>query len=186
MNLFNISYAFLWAMIALQSYFIIQLGRKVQAANRPTNVLPGLIEEDHGLPHGVLFPQLEFETVNKGPIDLKQLHEPKRGFLVAFTDAKCSSCKSLYPLLEKFNKRNPQFQPLILMLGQQLDVQEIVTQFQLTIPVANIATPIPFDTGIFPFVYYLTPQGEVITKSVVQHKEQLDALLAQSLSSKAS
>jgi len=186
MNLFNLSYAFLWVMVALQSYFIIQLGRKIQASKEQAPPLPGLIEEDHGLPHGLRFPQLHFETVNKDSIDLRQLREQKLGFLIAFTDAKCSSCKSLYPVLEKFNKRNPHIQPLILMIGQQPDVIEIIKQYELSIPVANIASPTPFETGIFPFVYYLTPQGDVIAKSVVQHREQLEALLTQTLTSQAS
>ncbi|MGM1048876.1 hypothetical protein SAMN05661091_5714 [Paenibacillus uliginis N3/975] len=186
MNLFNLSYAFLWAIIALQSYFIIQFGRKLQAAKSTADAGPGLIEEDHGLPKRALFPQFQFESVNKGLIDLKQLGKQKHGFLIAFTDAKCTSCKELYPVLERFHQQSPQFQSLILMVGQEPDVVEIINQYGLTVPVMPIDSPTSFQTGIFPFVYYLSPKGEVIAKSVVQYREQLNALLQQTVVPKAS
>jgi len=186
MNLFNLSYAFLWAIIALQSYFIIQLGRKSQVVNNTEDSWPSLIEEDHGLPKRALFPQFKFESVNKGLIDLTQLDKQKHGFLIAFTDANCSSCKDLYPVLERFNQQNPHFQSLILMIGQPTEVSEIINQFELTVPVTLIDSAISFDTHFFPFVYYLSPVGEVIAKSVVQRRETLNTLIAQPVVSKVS
>ncbi|GKU77799.1 hypothetical protein [Paenibacillus sp. L3-i20] len=186
MTLFNLSYAFLWAIIALQSYFIIQLGRKIQAVKIPAETMPHLIEEDHGLAKRTLFPQFQFETVNKGIIDLAVLDKQKHGFLVAFTDAKCSSCKELYPVLERFQQQSPHFQALILMIGQQPEVTEIINQYELTVPVTTLESSLSFETRIFPFVYYLSPKGEVIAKSVVQRRETLNALIAQTVVPKAS
>ncbi|GKU78185.1 hypothetical protein [Paenibacillus sp. L3-i20] len=185
MTLFNLSYAFLWAIIALQSYFIIQLGRKLQSKVQSEDA-HHLIEEDHGIPQRALFPQFQFETVNKGFIDLQHLDKQKHGFLIAFTDATCSSCKELYPILERFHQQNPHFQSLILMIGQQPEVKEIINQYELTVPVTTIDTAASYETGIFPFVYYLSPKGEVIAKSVVQRRETLNALIARTVVPKAS
>lgn len=188
MNLFNVSYAFLWAMVALQSYFIIQLGRKLQVVKKKEGADPILIEEDHGIPKRAVFPQFRFESLNKGLVDLKQIAKQKEGFLIAFTDANCSSCKELYPVLERFHRDNPQFQSLILMVGQHPEVVDIINQYQISIPVTpiDLTISLEFGTHIYPFVYYLSPQGEVIAKSIVQRRETLNALLAQTIISKAS
>ncbi|MGG3282406.1 TlpA family protein disulfide reductase [Paenibacillus solani] len=177
MSLFQISYLVLWFIVVMQTYLLIQVSKTKQA--RPIKVENNdytLIHEDHGIPQGERFPQMQFRTVNKGSINLNRI-PANGGFLIAVTSLSCNQCKVTYPILEKYNKKFHSLQIIVLSEGQEEDVIQNMHNYQLTMPVVPISDISEYQTSYAPFFYYLSPQGEVIAKSVILEEEQLLMLL---------
>ncbi|MEQ7049188.1 hypothetical protein ABN764_00840 [Paenibacillaceae sp. P-4] len=176
-QVFNISYLALWIIVTLQTYYIVQIGKKRNIQQANTNQGPVLVHEHHGVPAGELFPQLQFDSINQGSIDLKSM--TKTGFLIAFTSVSCDQCKLVYPILKRFYQLRPDIEIILMMQGNDFDVEKIINQFQLTMPIVPI---IPSDmarlqTGYYPFIYYLSSAAEVRTKSIINFEEQLNLLV---------
>lgn len=185
MNLFNLSYLVLWVIVALQSYFIIQLGRnKLYMQNREADNGPTLLKEEHGIPKGQVFSKQQFQSVNKGIIDLTKIRA--NGFLIALTSLGCDQCKPLYPILENYHRQNADIQLILMTVGLEEEVISNIHKFQLTMPVVPITTADmkAMQTGYFPFMYYLSPRAEVLTKSLVFDEEQFALLLERGMMAK--
>lgn len=179
MSIFDISYIALWFIVALQTYYIIQIGKKKSVQPVNTNQGPTLVHEHHGVPKGERFPQLQFNSIHHGPIDMTQMQ--KSGFIIAFTSVGCDQCKLVYPLLKRFNERRADIQIILLMQGSHEDIANNIEQHQLEMPVVPIETSdmSRLQTGYYPFLYYLTSNAEVRTKSIINFEEQLQLLVEQ-------
>lgn len=97
---------------------------------------PALVHEHHGVPAGDVFPQLQFEAINHGFIDIAQMK--KTGFLIAFTSVGCDQCKLVYPILKRFQEARHDIQIIMLMQGSPDEIKNLIGQWQLTMPVVPI------------------------------------------------
>ncbi|MFD3259697.1 hypothetical protein ACE3MQ_13895 [Paenibacillus lentus] len=152
--------------------------------NREADSGPTLLKEDHGVPKGQVFNKLQFESVNQGNIDLTKIR--KNGFLIALTSLGCDQCKPLYPILENFHRQHADLQLILMTVGLEEEVINNIHKFQLTMPVVAITTADMkmMQTGYFPFIYYLSPRAEVLTKSLVFDEEQFALLLERGMIAK--
>lgn len=179
------SISLLWLVVLAVAVLIMQLNRKVSQLlitvqqTAPTIEMPKqiLVQDTHGVPHGEPFPELEFTDVLGQQVSLVQ--PDTQGVLVAFTSVGCDMCKNLYPQLLRFLKRNPQFGSLMFMEGQAGQLGTVIADYNLTMPVIRVTGEDMrrLDTGFFPFVYFLDPDGRVISKSLVNFEDQLDLLV---------
>lgn len=181
MDFFMISYLLLWIIVAYLSHLLIQVQRKLnlqaQQAQGPPGPSHPLLQENHGVPSGEIFPKLDFISVNKGNISLNK--PSRKNVIVAFTSLGCDKCKFLYPLLEQRYRQNQEIEFVIFCEGPSEAVQNHAQLLQLSVPVIQIHLDDmkTYETNYFPFVYYLTSEAEVILKSIVLFEEQLDLLI---------
>ncbi|MBG9792917.1 hypothetical protein ABD76_10630 [Paenibacillus dendritiformis] len=179
MNMFDVSYLLLWGVVALQTYYIVQIGRRKQVRQANPQQDPTLVHEHHGVPAGASFPQLLFDTINHGFIDIAQMK--KTGFLIAFISVGCDQCKLVYPILKRFQEAGHDIQIIMLMQGSPDEIQHVIHQWQMTMPVVPIQLEdmARLQTGYYPFIYYLSSSAVVQTKSIINFEEQLNLLVKQ-------
>ncbi|UNK17246.1 thioredoxin family protein [Paenibacillus sp. N3/727] len=178
MSIFDISYLVLWAIIAVQTYYIVQIGKKKVVTTANNQMEFSLVEENHGIAKGKVFPQQQFDSINHGSFDLQRTRK-SGGYLVAFTSVRCASCKLVYPLLKNFHEQHTDVQVVVLMQGDEESILQNIQDYELNMPVVQIA---PSDmqrleTGHYPFFYYLDSTTQVRTKSIINHEGQLKRLV---------
>lgn len=176
-NLFVISYITLWAIVTFQTYYIIQLGRKTIKQHEVDPDISTLVLEDHGAASGEMFPQTKFQTMHHGVIDIMRIR--KTGHLIAFTSVGCDKCKLVYPLLVNLSKARQDLSIILLMDGNSEDIVKTIETYQISMPVVPIVSEDiqRLQTKYFPFIYYLSSNGVVKTKALINYQEQLDTLV---------
>ncbi|GFN33319.1 TlpA family protein disulfide reductase [Paenibacillus xylaniclasticus] len=144
-----------------------------------------LFEEHHGVPHETIFPELEFTDKDGQAVSLVQ--PDKQGVLAIFTSAGCSTCKMLYKPLMHFLSVNPQLGAVLLLNGSPQELNSIAKEYEITIPIVMVSSDdmARMQTRYTPFVYYLTPDGRVISKSVINYEDQLAYLITKKIDSAA-
>ncbi|WP_028594299.1 redoxin domain-containing protein [Paenibacillus assamensis] len=181
-SFFIISYVMLWAIVLVQSYFMVQAARAAKKAREtpvlsPEETISRIMRGDHGVSKGRLFPQLQFETVQHGRIDLA--NNSKKGAIIAFASTSCEQCKLIYPIIKQFDQERQDISIMMLIDGPFNQVAAAIEKYDIPVPVTQITKEdmARLETGFFPFVYYLNERGEVQTKGVVNVHEQLELLV---------
>ncbi|MFD0586500.1 TlpA family protein disulfide reductase [Paenibacillus sp. GCM10027627] len=181
-SVFSLSYLLLWIIVLVQSYYLIKSARAAKAIRdmpppSPEEMMSKIMRGDHGVIKGRLFPQLEFETVHHGRINLSKTS--KKGSIIAFASTGCEQCKMIYPILKQFSQERDDVSIMMLMDGPEAQVAATIEKYNIPVPVTPItkADMTRLETGFFPFVYYLNHKGEVETKGVVNLQEQLELLV---------
>lgn|GEM_PF-824037 len=172
---FNLSYLVLWVLVCLLTYSNIQLVQKVQALGIKRTPNPNHLPlNDQGISSGDLFPELTLVDKELGNWNSVSTE----GSIVLITSFMCSSCKIVYPLIEPFLKKHPAINFLLLLDGDQNDLESVRFNYNLTVPMSTITDEMrePLKIRAFPFGYFLSPEGKVVAKGVVGHESGLDVL----------
>lgn len=156
--MFIISYIFLWLIVLLLGINAIFVMRKF----KPNAAI--LEMSEHGLPHGSIFPKLNLKSINGDQIDLVQ-HQ-KSGTILVVLSLHCSSCANVYPDLTNFSNKYPHIQVMVLIYGDEKSVKEKIDKLNLNLPVVLLSDDDleDFRISLYPFSYFLSPNGNVLAK----------------------
>jgi hypothetical protein len=173
-SVFWVSYALLWILAILMAFRLMPILRAPRQGMLPAP--DDLPMSDHGLPSGWEFPVLKFPTAEGDAIDLTSDHH--KGTLVVLTMPGCKACVSLYPLLAAYMKEHAEIQTVMLsfmMEDRVIDEDETEALALPWIGVPKEAQP-QFSTTIFPFGYFLSPDGTILRKGVLNTVEHLSLI----------
>lgn len=130
-----------------------------------------------GLSVGDRLPQNSIRDLHGTPVEI--FHPKIRGTIMIFTSLGCNACKSLYPILSNYQFKYADLKVMTFTVGDRSDVLAMIEEYKLTVPVAVINEDDKRRYGIssLPFAYFVTPDGRIAAKSIVNYEEHLDALV---------
>ncbi|GIO35265.1 hypothetical protein J41TS12_01260 [Paenibacillus antibioticophila] len=168
-DIFTVSYILLWLVVILISYGVIVVLKSAITA-RST-----LYEQQEGLPEGVGFP-----LNNRIPMDGKALDvtgHGKLGTLIFLTSLQCLACKKLYSIINDVQKKMPAYQYLFMMSGPLEEVNAAIQEYGLEVPVIHVENFKDLQTPFVPFGYYVSPDGLIQAKGIINNEGHLQALV---------
>lgn len=183
----------IWTCIICILFAIVFLYKKVQSitmsvnntnTNTNTNMHPVINDlflplSDYGLEQGELFPVLQFTEVSGKVINLTERNS--RGLIIVFLSVNCKICESVYQGLKLFSERHPYYDLTIFM--ESPTPEEVIQKaktLQIKHPIYHLteADLTITRTRKFPFAYYISPEGIVMSKGVINDGlRDLDILL---------
>ena len=124
-------------------------------------------DSDHGLPKGTTFPLDGIADVNGAPLQRLMEHD-NREKIVIFTALGCGACASLYPQIVPFQRQHPYLHIIWMMTGDKQQALDMMDgrQHEMTICLLEHEQLLQY-TQRLPFVYYLSKEGAVKLKDVV-------------------
>ncbi|ADU31016.1 TlpA family protein disulfide reductase [Evansella cellulosilytica] len=175
-DIFIISHFVLWTLLIVVSIALIILFKTVQnlkmAEKRNlVNEEEFLPRRDSGLPVGDLFPKLEIQTLENKTININQ--KGVLGSIVIFSSTTCSVCDEVYPDLTSFSKMNPELPVFLFSEGEKNELDKKIKDFEIDVPIHLITNDdlIKTKTNVFPFAYFLSPEGYVLSKGVINNAQ---------------
>ncbi|WP_289356670.1 thioredoxin domain-containing protein [Paenibacillus sp. S-12] len=173
-NVFLFSYICLFLIVVINSYMTITIYRKALIRKSKDY----LHENERGIPNNTVFPILNFRTLDEKAFNIVDLD--KKGTIVLFTSITCDACKSLYPTLNTFVKKHKHINFLLLIASDSItNVKQMLSEYDLNdVPTSHLSAKDAsiLESSIYPFGYYLKPDGTVNYKGVV-NKGDLELLL---------
>lgn len=172
MDMISISYIVLWLLVLSLTMFTIVIAKK------PTKVLGA---NQSGLPVGSAFPRFNMQSVVK-QIPFSVSHPDQQGTLLLFSSSGCPICSTVYPLFpyaeQKYNVK-----PQVIMEGRDGQVDSIIEKINetgLSAPVYALTPSIKEEVKLegFPFAYYLSADGKVLAKGVINTTADIDLLVS--------
>ncbi|MED4354944.1 hypothetical protein P9265_21975 [Schinkia azotoformans] len=173
----NLSYSYfvLWIIIIILSIGVLKL---FIAGNNPD--MRPLHKQNTGILKGTLFPFKTFRNTKNEEINLNT----KNGSILLFTSAGCGACKSLYPHLESFNKSYPDLLLVLIIQGSNDAIELLIDNHSLqNIKIVRSTSSLLQESKIevFPFAYYVSHNGIVLSKGLINNVEQLFTLVKEGL-----
>lgn len=177
----------MWTCIICMVFAIVFLYKKVQriavstnnANAYPVNNDLFLPLSDYGLEQGELFPVLHFTEVSGEVINLTE--RKSRGLIVVYLSVNCKICESVYQGLKMFSEQHPYYYLTIFMESPtQEEVIQKAKVLQIKDPIYHLteADLTITRTRKFPFAYYISPEGLILSKGVINDGlRDLDILL---------
>lgn len=172
MTLFTISYIALWILVLLLCFVALDYLKRTLPRKRSLGL------QDMGFPMGQQMPIKQVNDLSGRTIPLA--NPTKKGTVLVFTSATCASCKTLYPVLEPFQKRHPEVEVVMLYLGDTESGQQTKGNYGMSFPIVPTDSEgfADFEVNTFPFAYYISPDGKVQNKGGMSGSSDLELLLA--------
>lgn len=140
--------------------------------------------QDRGMPRGSIFPRAQLTTVTGDTVEIIRSDNPT---ITIFTSSGCPVCKTLYPIIE-YNKAKylNKINFVSLIVSSEQSLLEFIRANNVSTPVAHIH-PYPgsleeFNTKTFPFAYFLSSSGVILTKGAVLNEDLFSLLISEGLS----
>lgn len=130
-----------------------------------------------GLSVGDRFPQNTFRDIHSVPIDI--FHPKLKGSIMVFTSLTCNACKSVYPFLSNYQAKHPDIKVVNFTAGDKDGILANIDEYKLTVSVIAINQDdlIRYGVSSIPFAYFVTTDGRIAAKSVVNYEEHLDSMV---------
>lgn len=167
------SYVVLWILVVMIVFSNVLMLRRMRP---PRLELPG---QDHGLRRGAHLPRLALQTVDHDTFN--PTSNVAKGTVVVVATGTCHVCHELFPVLRSFQLKRPDLRFALLMLAEDQDIRSTIEDHRIDIPVFKL-TPEHLEelnTRMFPFAYYLSPEGIILAKGVVNGEAHLRLLVAE-------
>lgn len=174
MSFASIAEVVMWALILSLAVFAISISKK------PKRILPA---SDSGLPVGAPFPAFQAQSVvNEVPFSV--VYPQRKETLVLFSSSGCPICNMAYPLLP-YSEQKYNLATKIVMEGQPNMVNQSIID---KIGNAGIKAPVyalteEIKSGVklegFPFAYFLSADGRVLAKGIINTPPDIDLLVSQ-------
>ncbi|MNW56705.1 hypothetical protein D3C74_344370 [compost metagenome] len=141
--------------------------------SRKDNSLPALFLRNHGLPVGSEFPGL-MDAIKH--IKSKEFD----GMIVLFLSTTCQTCIEFFTKIEYLKEKWSTKGILIFVNGNNAQFNKIHKEHQLKIPLFQyeLAQFQIYRTTIFPYMYYLSNQGMILSQGAVNGTEQIDVIVS--------
>ncbi|GAA0372902.1 TlpA family protein disulfide reductase [Bacillus horti] len=162
----------LWILVLCNSYMLIKLFKAVAKLNKKE-----LPKSFAGIAKGSLLPIKNYKNLDMKAFD----YTSKKNYIVLFGSYGCKVCHQIYPLFNTLKQEKTGVIIQIFMLATEDQAKEISAQYD--IPTDHITIISQNDlpslgiTG-FPFAYYLSSNGNVINKGLVNFKNDFDILMS--------
>lgn len=174
MNFMITSYFLIWALVLFMSAFVITLSKKSK------RILPA---NHTGLPIGSAFP--EFDTLSvlkKKPFKIE--NPERKATIVLFSSQLCPVCQTIYPLLPATEGRF-KINTMVFMEperpGDTVGIINKMHDASIAAPVYELTEAIRNEVKLeaFPFAFYLSRDGIVLSKGVVLKFDDFGLLINQ-------
>ena len=170
----SVSYIVLWLLVLSLTVFAIVLSKK------PKRVLPA---NHTGLPVGTAFPKLQIRSVLK-QIPFHVVYPEPKQTLLLFSSSHCSMCNAVYPLLPVAEQKYKLMAQVIMEPLEEGHVESMIRKiddFGLTAPVFELTMSIREEVKLegYPFAYFLSSEGKVLSKGGINRLEDIDLLVSQ-------
>jgi hypothetical protein len=174
MDFTSISYIVLWVLVLALAMF------SISASKKPKRVLPA---SNTGLPVGVPFPDFKIKSVVK-EVPFELVNAQRKETIILFSSSMCPICNTVYPLLPMAEKR---FDLLSKIIMEGLDGDEVgsiaekVKTAGIQPPVYSLTPTMRVDVKLegFPFAYFLSADGRVLAKGVVNTIADIELLISE-------
>ncbi|WP_334072208.1 MULTISPECIES: hypothetical protein [Paenibacillus] len=169
-DMYEISYLLLWVIVILISYVVIVILKSAITARSM------LYEQQEGLPEGA-----EFPLGGRLPMDGKAVllkDHGKLGTLIFLTSSQCLACKKLYSVINDVQKKMPVYQYLFMMSGPEDEVNAAIKEYELQVPIIHVENFKDLQTPFVPFGYYVSPDGLIRAKGIINNEGHLQALVS--------
>lgn len=174
MNFMIASYFILWAIVISMALFVISLSRK------PKRILPA---SQTGLPTGEMFPEFKLSSIQHN-IPFRNKNPNHKAMVVLFTSQLCPICQTIYPLLTQVEKKHD-IKTVVFMEPQHhgdiTGITNIIKEKNIEAPVYELTEEIKNEVklGAFPFAYFLSKDGIILSKGVVLQFDDFGLLINQ-------
>jgi thiol-disulfide isomerase/thioredoxin len=121
-----------------------------------------LAKQDHGYKVGDKFPFSKLDHSVENLLNRKET-------VIIFSSPYCGTCKELYPIVKEISKLNKDLQFIFLIHGEEEHVMHTIKENSLEFPIQRLTREKMqgFQTFIFPYSYFTSPDGTIISKGVV-------------------
>ncbi|GIP20693.1 redoxin domain-containing protein [Paenibacillus sp. J22TS3] len=167
-NAFMLSYTVLWGVVIVMSGIILQLMKRLTTVNqRMYHMIPKDLPLSHeGIEVGRPFYSLAVGNTEGHPVSWTD--QQKKGSIVLFTSSFCSTCKTVYPILNELAGKYNNYHFILVIEGEAEYARHVREAHGLSLPVVPLP-PEKFQElslpGI-PFSYLLDPQMNVMYKGI--------------------
>lgn len=170
----EVSFFLLWLLVLILSFLVLKLYKVISGFTRKRE----LAKNNEGIESGSVYPRKSFKVINNKK-DVK-IESDVLGTVIIFTKYTCELCKQVYPVLPEIQTRFKGYQFIIMTNSSVEESNEISNKYQLSnIPISLIEYDEFAELGVvaFPFAYLLSPKGKVISKGIINFKEDFNILL---------
>jgi hypothetical protein len=169
----SVSYIVLWLLVLSLTVFAIVISKK------PKRVLGAY---NTGLPVGSVFPKFDIQSVVK-QIPFSVVHPERKETLLLFSSSMCSICSTVYPLFP-YAEQKYHLKAQVIMEPKDGQIESIIEKIDaagLYAPVYALTPSIMQQVKLegFPFAYYLSTEGIVLAKGVINTIADIDLLVSQ-------
>lgn len=136
--IFVISYVALWGVVILLAGIILNLIKRLTAVNAfMYNSLPKDLPLSHeGIEVGEHFYSLSAQDI--AGREVSWTSSQTKGSIVIFTSSFCSTCKSVYPVLQDITQKNASYQFVLVIEGEEDYARHMQQEYNLTNPVISM------------------------------------------------
>jgi len=168
MNADFIGMTALWGVVLVIAYsFLTILRHNIAQAGR--------LHQDHmGIAIGERFPLDDYPALKSRQSSDTPL--PSEGTVVLMTNFYCDACKRLYEVLDTMQRQFPRYRFVIFMTGAPAEA--VKEQLGLHIPVASVDDFSRFRMSAVPFGFFVSADGLVRAKGIVNTEEHVKTLIA--------
>jgi methylamine dehydrogenase accessory protein MauD len=177
MNALTISVALLWVAVLVLAVLLWAISRQVGVLFE--RVAPmGALVTDSGPPVGTPSPIFQLTGIQSEPVQIGGEHAAPS--LVFFLSPTCPVCKKLLPVLKAVAHDEKQHLRIVLASdGEAAEHLQFVQQQSLGDMPYVLSTQLGMEYRVsrLPYAVLLDKQGVVVSKGLVNSREQLDSLL---------
>ena len=177
MNALTISVALLWVAVLVLAVLLWAISRQVGVLFE--RVAPmGALVTDSGPPVGTPSPIFQLTGIQSEPVQIGG--EQATPSLVFFLSPTCPVCKKLLPVLKAVAHDERQHLRIVLASdGEAAEHLQFVQQQSLSSMPYVLSTQLGMEYRVsrLPYAVLLDKQGVVVSKGLVNSREQLDSLL---------
>jgi hypothetical protein len=165
----------------------INLGHSVEIDFTPLDgTLPNVeaiaqpvTQQKSSLTVGDIFPVDHIIDVTNNPVYFNDQHS--LGTILLLSVYGCSSCAQLYPNINSIADEFNEYQVAAIMIGTQKEIDHIIKEHKIRIPVHRLEMHQMgnYGTFTFPFCYILSNEGIILNKGHVQTVSEVAKLLPQ-------
>jgi len=169
----SVSYVVLWMLVLALTVFAIMISKK------PKRVL-GL--NNSGLPVGASFPRFNAQSVTSD-LPFNIVYAERKETLLLFSSSLCPVCSTVYPLFP-YAEQKYNLKAQVIMESTDDGVASIVEKIESTglhAPVYALTPHMKEEVRLegFPFAYFLSAEGKVLAKGVINSIPDIDLLVSQ-------
>lgn len=171
-----VSNVLIWIALFLTIRIVIVVMKTKEVSVQQSNQTD-LLEESHGYDVNELFPEIEVKTLSGQSLTIVG---SQKNSILLYSLAGCKPCKGMYKFVNDYVEKNKDVQVILFIVGTDYEIEDIVDQYQLEVPIVPIS-PDDYDdqrTKIFPFGYFVSKEGFVVKKGVISREKEMDILLS--------
>ncbi len=176
-TLFIVSHIVLWVLMIFISIFVVTLYKRLNTSQMLPMNDGMLMASDHGIPEGEFFSKLSFPLVDGGTMDLQQTN--KEGTILFLSSTQCKICEEVYAAIAPLMDKYPEYQFVTFMEGSHEEIDEKRETYDLDLPIFQLQQE-DFELlqiDFFPFAYFLSPDGNVIGKGLINNGQDVNRLI---------